>query len=1061
MTEAPTIAIVVPVFRHSVLLIEAVESALAQRAPFGIRILIVNDGCPHPETDEICRAFARAHPDRITYLKKTNGGLSSARNHGITYALQHLPSVRALYMLDADNALRPESMARAMAALEADPQAGWIYPDIDMVGLASGHDYSGPYSVLLHTAMNTCEAGSLIRREVFEAGVMFDVTFKAGFEDWDFFLSCVEAGFRGKNIEGFGFLYRKRPESMLADSEREREPILARMRAKHRALFSPRAMLELEQEEAPRYAFYLADLDEVWLTTDPLATAEVLTPEKYSLRLWRARSAPGRHQLPPLTVVTRSETLAEAQAAGMLHGLLWQLETMADQVHIAGLLGVHAPGDRMGLRILAEGRSSPDEAAMLMLTTDLFMAAAGDAQGSWMKSLISAAPQPRVALAQVTLPPSLPIFALSEGGAASALLAFLDVMRHARWAAGALNLRDWRRQDLRRRAASHMILRQRLGQQPNLPMLRGQGRHMGLILSILEFGGVEKVALNFARAFAARGWNLHLFILGSREAAVSQEWRDTIASVTFLGDPEFSPWGGGDRSYFGNEIPRWATSGNHPRLIALLHWLDAVIDLHSGAAVAVMSQLKKLGAVTVTSLHLADLSPMGRPSGNPFLTLAYEHAFDLFAPCSLALGDWLHAMGIPEDKITPAPNAPSFDIAPDQLAALTLARKTRAPGRLRAMYLGRLDAQKGLERLGEVIARSAHLPIDWRVIGRAILTDGAPPVPPSVVQVLEPALTTPEQLIAAFAEADVLVLLSEFEGLPLTVLEAMRQGVVPVATDVGSVREVVVDDVTGCLLPLEEAVDGCLAALESLATDPDRLRRLSDKATATMADRHWLAATEPLARAIDRVGATRKVGSDADIPPPAHVAPLSAGEAEMERVDLTPSAWVDLRQNGPDEAAVLPRYELYAGFLQFGSPENAGVVCDLTCHPVRTRKGVTTRAIALKPQGRRQPWFTYEMVLNDAPLGDYVSMDWTLRYALARPRNLYAQFMLDGGDDHVTVDIGTLRGTDAGSTMNLVLALRQIDPEVLRRLTRVRLVLSTDGELLPFDLLDFAIHGRR
>jgi glycosyltransferase involved in cell wall biosynthesis len=1047
----PRLAIVIPVFRHSVLMVDAVESALAQDAPFGIRILIVNDGCPHPETEEIGQALARAHPDRITYLRKANGGLSSARNHGIAHVLAHLPSVEAIYMLDADNALRPLSMARAMAALEADPAAGWIYPDIDMVGLASGHDYSGPYSVLLHLAMNTCEAGSLIRRAVFEAGVSFDTTFKAGFEDWDFFLSAVGAGFRGKTMEGFGFLYRKRPESMLADSEREREPILAKLRAKHRALFSPRAMLRLEQEEAPRYAFVLADLAEVWLTTDPLAPAEVLSFEDYTLRFWQAQVAPGRAPLPPLTVVTKSEVLAEAASVQMLHGLLWQMECMLDQVHLAGLRGAEAAGDRLAIGLLPEGLRGADEAALLMITTDLLMASSVDRVGSWMGSLTSATPQPRFALAELRLP-FAPV-ALGGGGAATALLDLVARLRNAPWAEGARSLRDWRSPDLARRALSHHILRRRFGQQPVLPMLRGEGRHIGLVLSILEFGGVEKVALNFARAFAARGWSVHLFLLGTRDAAITAEWRETLASITFLADPEFAAWGGGERSYFGTEIPRWAAHGNHPRLIALLHWLDAVIDLHSGAAVAVMSQLKKQGVVTVTSLHLADLSPMGRPTGNPFLTLAYEHAFDLFTPCSLALGDWLHAMGIPEDKIVPAPNAASFPIASDRLAGLLAER--RAPERLRALYLGRLDAQKGLERLGEVIAASAHLPIDWTVIGKAILTEGAPPLPPSVAAVLRPALSTPEELTAAYAEADVLVLLSEYEGLPLTILEAMRQGVVPIATDVGAVSEVVAAE-TGVLLPLETAVEGCLAALEDLAFDQARLGRLSRAAAEAMAGRDWLGATEGLAQAIDRVAAKRQVAADADLPPPAHVAPLSAGQEAAPSTDLTPAAWSDLPMAGGEIGA----YEPFAGFVQFGAPDGAETRAVVRPHTVRRRDGRAQRILSLKAEGQIPRWFTWELVLSGVDLREHAVLDWRLRYALGRPRNLWAQFMLDGGGEHVQFDIGTLRGTDAGTEMTFPLALRQIPPETLARLTTVRLVLSTDGELLPFDLLAFSVQGR-
>ncbi|KGJ01478.1 MULTISPECIES: glycosyltransferase family A protein, partial [Paracoccus] len=133
--QMPRLAVVVPIFRHSVLLAEAIESVLAQRADFPIQLVLVNDGCPHRETDLVCREYALSYPDRITYLRKPNGGLSDARNHGIRHALATWASVEAIYMLDADNRLRPDAMANAMAALAQHPDAGWIYPNIDMFGL--------------------------------------------------------------------------------------------------------------------------------------------------------------------------------------------------------------------------------------------------------------------------------------------------------------------------------------------------------------------------------------------------------------------------------------------------------------------------------------------------------------------------------------------------------------------------------------------------------------------------------------------------------------------------------------------------------------------------------------------------------------------------------------------------------------------------------------------------------------------------------------------------------------------------------------------------------------
>ena len=54
---------------------------------------------------------------------------------------------------------------------------------------------------------------------------------------------------------------------------------------------------------------------------------------------------------------------------------------------------------------------------------------------------------------------------------------------------------------------------------------------------------------------------------------------------------------------------------------------------------------------------------------------------------------------------------------------------------------------------------------------------------------------------ARLAASDVFVLTSDWEGLPLSILEAMRAGLPVVSSDVGGVSESVTDEVTGFLIP--------------------------------------------------------------------------------------------------------------------------------------------------------------------------------------------------------------------------------------------------------------------
>lgn len=88
---------------------------------------------------------------------------------------------------------------------------------------------------------------------------------------------------------------------------------------------------------------------------------------------------------------------------------------------------------------------------------------------------------------------------------------------------------------------------------------------------------------------------------------------------------------------------------------------------------------------------------------------------------------------------------------------------------------------------------------------------------------------SPEEMPTLLSTFDVFVLSSDWEGLPIVLIEAAALGIPVVATDVNAVSEVVKDGRTGLLVPPRNPRAIAEAAVAILG-DPDRRRRFGRKA---------------------------------------------------------------------------------------------------------------------------------------------------------------------------------------------------------------------------------------
>jgi glycosyltransferase involved in cell wall biosynthesis len=849
--------VVIPVYKHSVLLEEAVISALDQQTDFEICIIIVNDGCPMAETHQACLDFVAAVPNRIHYIRRPNGGLSAARNTGIDYVVGTWETVRAIYFLDADNRLLPGALQRGYDALAEDPKAAWIYPDIDMFGQEWNIDYSGQYTVLRHLDENICEAGSLVRREVFEKGGRFDESMQLGFEDWDFWLTAIELGFRGKHLDNFGFRYRRRPESMLSNSERDRPEILSYIRRKHGQLFRCGSLITLEHREAPRYAIYTHDTGQVSLTSDPASDGKTLSVGEFYSQYYRAKLQPSRYPRPAFIVVAEPAVTHALLSYGLIRWVFWYFESLLDSYNFVYLtLTRSKQPDAIQIKEVPHpiDREAHRASGILMVKANLIDECLEHSDDNWETSLTSSNPQSKIHVVELSL-------AGYEPSEASAGVAFLELIRDlkrfgadqctsGRW--------EWRVPGTLPRSHSFDITRRILGAEPVYPRVPNPGeRHIGFVLPIAEFGGVEKVAYNLAGLLKDRGWETHLFVFGRQSCRPSPEIVRAFTSVGFLCDPNVGSWGGGEH-FMGSHSTAWASSGRHERALGLLSGLDAVINFHSADANALMAALRRQGTTTIASLHVTDLSEADRPVGHTYLILGFEHAYELITCCSQQMLDWCHAMGIPKEKLSLLRNAPSYDLPAAAVEEALTNRRARGSGPLHVLFLGRFDRQKGLDRLASIVrlGRELGLPIDWRVIGASLIGDGATQDLAPLATAIEPPKLTAQELTECYSWADLLLVVSRWEGLPLTVLEAMRLGVVVCATAVGAVAEVVTHDETGFLLPgagTPAIARAAVQILRRLATDRGLLRQISSAAAEAAKEWTWETSAKAFVGELDRL----------------------------------------------------------------------------------------------------------------------------------------------------------------------------------------------------------------
>lgn len=161
----------------------------------------------------------------------------------------------------------------------------------------------------------------------------------------------------------------------------------------------------------------------------------------------------------------------------------------------------------------------------------------------------------------------------------------------------------------------------------------------------------------------------------------------------------------------------------------------------------------------------------------------------------------------------------------------------RAPGVLRLAFVGRLaEEQKRITAVTRALCRATR-----EISGTSAVLYGDGPDRPAVEAILADegkdlpvrlgGLIPSDQIQEALFQCDVVVLLSEYEGLPIALMEAMGCGCVPVCLRMRSgIPELVEDGVSGLLV--DDRGDGFVEAIRRLHDELGLWQRLSEGAKA-------------------------------------------------------------------------------------------------------------------------------------------------------------------------------------------------------------------------------------
>jgi glycosyltransferase involved in cell wall biosynthesis len=245
LAQQKMVSVIVPCYNQAQYLSEALESVLNQTYN-DWECVIINDGSSD-NTEEVANEWLiRDH--RFKYVKIENGGLSNARNAGISDAEGEL-----ILPLDADDRIGQDYLHLAVDKFSLNENLKLVYCHAQKFGAVDEDWDLEPYSLEKLAKGNMIFCSSIFKKSDWERVRGFDVNMIYGWEDWEFWINILKDGGEVLKLKEVCFFYRIKDESMLKrmDIHKQKE-MFNYMSLKHTGFYIERvgSFIELSQQNS-------------------------------------------------------------------------------------------------------------------------------------------------------------------------------------------------------------------------------------------------------------------------------------------------------------------------------------------------------------------------------------------------------------------------------------------------------------------------------------------------------------------------------------------------------------------------------------------------------------------------------------------------------------------------------------------------------------------------------------------------------------------------------------------------------------------------------------------